>query len=56
MKENDNVELQRVDDSIIIRKMTTPQKLTLDDIFEGYTGDYQAQEFDWGGSVGEEVW
>lgn len=56
MKENDNVELQRVDDSIIIRKMATPQKLTLDDIFEGYTRNYQAQEFDWGGSVGKEVW
>lgn len=48
MKENDNVELQRVDDSIIIRKMATPQKLTLDDIFDGYTENYQPKEFDWG--------
>ncbi len=39
MKENDNVELQRVDD-----------------IFDGYTENYQPKEFDWGNSVGKEVW
>ncbi len=56
MKENDNVELQRVDDSIVIKKVISSKKLTLDDIFDGYTENYQPKEFDWGNSVGKEVW
>ena len=56
MKENDNVEIERVDDSIVIKKIITSQKLTLNDIFDGYTENYQPKEFDWGNPVGKEVW
>lgn len=56
MRENDNVEIERVDDSIIIRKIIKSLKLTLDDIFDGYTENYQLEEFDWGEPVGKEMW
>ena len=56
MRENDHVEIERVDDSIVIKKIITSQKLTLDDIFEGYNENYQPEQFDWGKPVGKEVW
>ena len=56
IRENDHVEIERVDDSIIIRKLIKSQKLTLDDIFDGYTENPQLEEFDWGDPVGKEVW
>lgn len=53
---NDHVELERVDDSIVIKKVDLSKKVTLEDIFSGYTGNYEAEEFDWGNPVGKEVW
>ena len=31
-------------------------KLTLEDIFKDYDGEYVSEEFDWGSPVGKEVW
>lgn len=56
MKENDLVELNRVDDNIVITKIKRKKDITLDDIFEGYDGEDAAEEFDWGSPVGKEVW
>lgn len=56
MSENDVVELDRVNDNIIIKKVKKENNLTLDDIFKGYDGEYEAEEFDWGSPVGKEVW
>lgn len=56
MKENDYVEIERVNNSIIMRKMIKSQKLILNDIFDGYTENYQSKEFDWGNPVDKEVW
>lgn len=56
MSENDVVELDRVNDNIIIKKVKKENNLTLDDIFKGYDGEYKAEEFDWGSPVGKEVW
>lgn len=56
MSENDVVELDRVDDNIIIKKVKKENNLTLDDIFKGYDGENAAEEFDWGSPVGKEVW
>ena len=56
MKENDHVELNRVDDNIVITKVKEKKELTLDEIFKGYDGEYAAEEFDWGSPVGREVW
>lgn len=56
MMENDLVELSRVDDNIVIKKVKKETELTLDDIFEGYEGEDAVEEYDWGSPVGKEVW
>lgn len=56
MVENDTVELNRVDDNIVITKVKKEKELTLEDIFKDYQGEYAVEEFDWGSSVGKEVW
>ena len=56
MRENDLVELSRVDDNIVIKKVKKENELTLDDIFKDYDGESAAEEFDWGSPVGKEVW
>ena len=56
MKENDPVELNRVDDNIVITKVKEKKELTLDEIFKDYDGESMAEEFDWGSPVGREVW
>lgn len=54
MAKNDVVELDRVDDNIVIRKVKKRTKLTLDDIFNN--DEDTAEKFDWGVPVGKEVW
>lgn len=56
MRENDLVELNRVNDDIVITKTKKEKELTLDDIFKNYDGKSTAEEFDWGSPVGKEVW
>ena len=54
MRENDLVELNRVDDNIVITKVK--KEVTLEDIFENYDGKYEAEDFVWSSPVGKEVW
>ncbi len=56
MKENDTVELKRVDDNIIIKKIDKNNKLSLEDIFKNYNEEYIVENFDWGSPIGKEVW
>lgn len=60
MAENDLVELSRVDDNLVIKKVKKENKkvseLTLEEIFKDYEGDDTVEEFDWGAPVGKEVW
>lgn len=56
LAENDCVELERVDNSIVIRKAIPSKTVTLDEIFAGYSESYVAEELDWGEPVGREVW
>lgn len=56
MSENDVVELDRVNDNIVIKKVKQENVLTLDDIFKGYDGKNETEEFDWGSPIGKEVW
>lgn len=56
MVENDLVELTRVDDNIVIKKVHKENNLTLDEIFKDYDGESAAEEFEWGSPVGREVW
>lgn len=55
LTENDCVELERVNNSIVIKKAMPTKKLTLDDIFIGYNGNDE-EEFNWGIPIGREVW
>lgn len=56
MAENNSVESQRMNDSIIIKKVEHSSNVTLEEIFAGYEGDYETEKFDWGKTVGNEVW
>lgn len=56
MIENDIVELSRVDDHIVIKKVKKERNLTLEQIFKDYEGESTVEEFDWGAPVGREVW
>ncbi len=56
MRENDLVELSRVDNDIVIRKIPQNKGLSLDDIFKDYDGESKAEEFDWGSPFGKEAW
>ncbi len=56
MMENDVVELNRVNDNLVITKVKEKKELTIDDIFQGYDGEYTPEAFDWGLPVGREVW
>ena len=53
---NDSVEILRNGDDIVVHKIKKSSELTLEDIFEGYNGDYKATEADWGERVGSEEW
>ena len=48
--ENDKVEIQTYSSGILIKKALTD----LDMLFEGYEGDYQCTEYDFGEDVGAE--
>ena len=53
MSVNDAVSIDVQENLITLRKL--PQRRTLDDLFAGYTGDYQPAEYDFGADVGLEV-
>ena len=58
LQENDQVEVTADDNSIIITKTMRKRraKVSLEERFKNYTGDYKCTEYDWGKPVGEEVW
>ncbi len=58
LKENDPVEIISENDSIVIKKATRNRraKKSLEERFEGYTGNYECAEWDTGKPVGGEVW
>lgn len=45
-----------MNDNIIIKKAEHTTKVTLDEIFARYDGDYETEPFDWGKPIGKEVW
>ena len=58
LQENDRVEITTQNDSIVIRKATRKRraKISLEERFARYTGDYICSEYDWGEPAGKEVW
>jgi antitoxin MazE len=54
--ENEVVEVREFNGNILIQK-AVKKYLNLDELFEGYTGDYKCSEYDFGEDVGrEKVW
>ncbi len=58
LQENDSVEIIAQSESIIIRKAARKRraKKSLEERFDGYSGDYQCSEWDTGEPRGKEVW
>ena len=62
MKESELVQVFEEFGRIVIQKhgLTTiandPARKTIDELFEGYEGNYEPIEIDWGKPVGDEVW
>ena len=58
LKENDIVEIIAVNDSIVISKAIRKRraKISLEERFKDYAGEYVCGEYDWGDPVGREVW
>ncbi|MCI5515291.1 MAG: AbrB/MazE/SpoVT family DNA-binding domain-containing protein [Oscillospiraceae bacterium] len=56
LSDNDELEISLVDEKIIVEKKQKQHRKTIEELFEGYDGDYVPEEFDWGPSVGEEIW
>lgn len=51
----DKLMLSRQDDKLVIES-AHPRRKTIQELFDGYIGNYQAQEIDWGEPVGKEMW
>ena len=58
LQENDPVEITADNNSIIIKKTTRKRraKMSLEERFKNYSGNYQCTEWDTGKPVGKEVW
>ena len=52
-KENDQLEMSVEDGRLVITKVN---QSAIEKLFEGYEGDYQPSEFDWGEKAGVEAW
>ena len=58
LKEDDPVEIINHNDAIVIKRAERKRraKVSLEERFANYTGDYKCTEYDWGKPVGKEVW
>jgi len=58
LKENDIIDITVENDSIIIKKAARKRraKVSLEERFKNYDGEYQPVEYDWGKPVGKELW
>ena len=55
IREGEKVEVSTKNDAIIIKR-TVSQRKTIQELFEGYDGDYTPEMIDWGEPVGSEIW
>lgn len=52
--ENEEIIIQAEDDKLILTKAAKGKKIQ--ELFEGFQGEYEPCNVDWGEPVGEEVW
>ena len=53
-KEGEPLTLHAEDNKIVIEPAT--KRKNIKELFEGYDGNYETKEVDWGEPVGKEVW
>ena len=54
---DDVVDITTENNSLVIRKIESkPKRKTIQERFEGFTGEYEPIEIDWGESEGKELW
>lgn len=51
---NEKISLEAQDGKLILARVQ--EKKSIEELFEGFEGEYKAEELDWGAPVGEEVW
>lgn len=51
----DMVNLQRIDNKIVIEKEVY-NDINIEELFDGFEGDYEKIKMEWGDPVGEELW
>jgi len=52
-----NIEVDEKNDRIIISRVKIPRIYpTIEELFAGFNGEYEAVDVDWGEPIGEEVW
>lgn len=51
---NEKISLEAQDGKLILARVQ--EKKGIEELFEGFEGEYKAEELDWGAPVGEEVW
>ncbi len=54
--DDENIVIKTEDDKIVLERDTRNNKKKIVELFEGYTGEYQKEEINWGKVVGKELW
>ena len=54
--DNETVDITVENGKIVIERTSPSQKKNIVELFEGFKGKYDAEEFDWGEPSGREVW
>jgi antitoxin MazE len=52
--ENDELNVEIEEDKLILTKVK--KNMSIDTLFNDYTGDYKPTEIDWGKAQGREIW
>ncbi len=53
---DEKITIKAQDNRIVIEQAEPKKHKTLSELFDGYNGDYEPEEFDWGEPVGREIW
>lgn len=57
MTTNDEIVIRAENNMLIIEKAAPAAKrITIEELFADYDGDYKPEEIDWGEPAGEEIW
>ncbi len=55
-KNNEKITIKTEDKKIIIEKTNKKKRKNIKELFADFDGEYNYTEFDWGKTVGKEIW